>query len=283
MNSKHTEKEASTQTKNEQGHSSQPLDSLHPMRDTILTFMAWVGAYVEILLFGAEAKDHWNDPWFKVIAYTFGPTLGGVIYRVFSRTFKWRRSISAAAGIIIAIAVSGLILRSYLYPAKGNGLDEPTFSEVASKLGVRLGDSSITCSREELESGTEPFRIHGKIPMVIKLENGKLFVNAEFSNGRRQVKFERNQLINTPVGWDVNKNSKAIEVIDETGVPVFQFIYTSPTTVQILGSMFSDGTTIYMTNDGIEIGPISEFGQRRPKLKPIFKHPAWKYPGEYAD
>jgi hypothetical protein len=69
-----------------------------------------------------------------------------------------------------------------------------------------------------------------------------------------------------PEGWDANFNSRAIEVVDETLLPIFQLAYKSEDCIVVRGMFDSPYDSSH-----------AEFDVEN--MRRIFKYPSWKYEG----
>jgi hypothetical protein len=132
------------------------------------------------------------------------------------------------------------------------------------------------------EAPRKPFIFGDSTPVTLYSKAGKLYADVQLYDAltRRPVTLKHNELHDKPPSWDMNSNNKAIEVVDQNNRPVFQLMYKTPTHIAITG-MFAMPTGALLCDDHTSmIGPspddINSF-----VLKPIFKHPAWKYPGQY--
>jgi hypothetical protein len=83
--------------------------------------------------------------------------------------------------------------------------------------------------------------------------------------------------------FDKNSNEHALEVVNDKGQPVFQLIFKNATHIVINGYFpVPNGRPILAGPDGFKQG-VTDEQVASFHLKPIFKYPAWKYPGQYAD
>jgi hypothetical protein len=125
----------------------------------------------------------------------------------------------------------------------------------------------------------EPLILKGTVPFRAYVEDGFLYVDARIFTGDTAepiIEVARNQYKRIPPGWDVNSTPAALEIVNERGEPVFHLIYKSPSEAKIEG--------VFQTPGGAYV--INEHGEGyglRPNIKPVFKYPSWKYPGQYAD
>ena len=99
-----------------------------------------------------------------------------------------------------------------------------------------------------------------------------------------------------PSNWDFNHSANAIEVVNERLVPIFQFYYKDDTHLVFNGVITSAATTAkhngvaFISETHYSVETMMDFSKNdffkrieALNLKTIFKYPAWKYPGEYAD
>jgi hypothetical protein len=163
-------------------------------------------------------------------------------------------------------------------------------------IGVRVGGAYAANPRGWLKNGTPliPLVIGPEKYTPIKIgmdKNGKLLFTCALIGGDESNPFQvqiTNNVFNVVSGFvQKNYNDAALEVADDNGVPLFQVIQEGPNQLRIngvfvLGSSSATGKIIRLWAWGKNQATDSE----RPKdfvLKPIFKYPAWKYLGKYAD
>ena len=111
--------------------------------------------------------------------------------------------------------------------------------------------------------------LDGERPLTVYIQDGTFYVDASITDGsgHKAIQIERNKLEVNPSGWDRNFSANAVEVVDSSQRPVFQMIRKRANLIQISG--------LFISSKG------SVFDARPPKA--LFKYPAWKYPGEYAE
>ncbi len=138
-------------------------------------------------------------------------------------------------------------------------------------------------SRQALsEAPREPFRLSGYSPAKLYLEGGKLYADVSIygGSGLPPIQIKHNKLINKPPEWDFNSNAKALEIVNDKGIPVYQFYYKTPSHIVMNGISPFPGGLILANESGAALNP---FLPAQFKLKPMFKYPSWKYPGEYSE
>jgi hypothetical protein len=96
---------------------------------------------------------------------------------------------------------------------------------------------------------------------------------------RSPISIRANTVQPLPLGWDWNGNDNGMEVVNELGEPVFQFVYETATRARISGVFIlgfsvwlvpgpSDTMVVMSVNDPQVVEKLLNF-----KLTPLFKHP----------
>jgi hypothetical protein len=125
--------------------------------------------------------------------------------------------------------------------------------------------------------------INGYTPVTLHMKGNTLLFHFKVwnSDGEPPIEVIDNEFVVRFPGFDKNSNANALEVVNMNGVPVFQMIRKTPTHLVVNG--------IFPTPAGLFLaGPEGLMTNAKPvhlanfHLKPIFKYPAWKYPGQYA-
>jgi hypothetical protein len=156
-------------------------------------------------------------------------------------------------------------------------LDNPEFSEKVEKGVIELGDGGlgIRFSADELRSQKcSPITLGDKPegqqnPLVVYMEGNKLFCDFKtqvhwIAGPATPFELRHNELVGMPPNWDLNKSKSALEVVDQNTNPILQLYYKTPSHIVINGDF-----------------PQMGFSAKPKRL--IFKYPAWRHPGEYAD
>jgi hypothetical protein len=110
--------------------------------------------------------------------------------------------------------------------------------------------------------------------------------------GMPPLKLEHNELSGLPSNWGFNHTSRAIEVVDDTLMPILQLYYKDDTHLVFNGvftytnGLFfaSDTAGLWGADESVHVSQ-EEFNQRLHglHLKKLFKYPAFKYPGQFAE
>ena len=163
-------------------------------------------------------------------------------------------------------------------------LEEPTFSEEVNEISVSLG-SGITDSTDIAklkEKPREPFSFGDFKPVKLYISGGKLYADVKIYGGKNlpPLEIKKNKIINKPHDWDFNSNKNALEIVNENQTPFYQFFYKTPSHIVLNGIFPFPGGLILANENRMVINPSlpTTFN-----LKPIFKYPSWKYPGEYKE
>ena len=96
------------------------------------------------------------------------------------------------------------------------------------------------------------------------------------------IKVRGDKVSQIPPLWDMNHNSNAVEIVNESSTPIYQVFYKQPDHVRVLG-IFTGGGMVASFGEGRFSTERTDATPSWLGLKPIFKYPAWQHPGEYAD
>ena len=131
----------------------------------------------------------------------------------------------------------------------------------------------------------QPFLFGGYAPVTVTMKGDKLLFNFKVwgGEGKPPIEVKNNDFtVRVPMGWDRNSSANALEVVNANGAPVFQMIRKNATDIVVSG--------VFPTPSGFLLaGPEGAITGAKPEqisnfhLKPLFKYPSWKYPGQYAD
>jgi len=169
---------------------------------------------------------------------------------------------------------------------------QPTFHEKAEMVSFSFGNGiSDIQSIEALRRATRPhapFNFGGFVPVTLRMRGDTLLLHFKVwgGEGKPPIEVNDNEFTVRVPGWDRNSNANALEVINADGVPVFQMIRKTPLEVVINGIFPTPAGLVLAGPDGMTVSRGSAQVQQSLSafhLKPIFKYPAWKYPGQYAD
>ncbi len=157
----------------------------------------------------------------------------------------------------------------------------PTFDQKHETLNFSLG-GGITCgySEEQLrKQPNEPFQLGGHVPIKVYLEKDKLYGDVEIfsQSGMPPITITKNCISGLPHDWDVNKNEKALEVVDKNKNPVYQLIYKNDGHIVLNGIFPFPGGVVVADENGMIMNPSLPYTLI---LQRIFKYPAWKYPAK---
>lgn len=163
-------------------------------------------------------------------------------------------------------------------------LKQPAFSEHVESMSFSLGERGMTVgySKKELEKQhiDRGFVFNNYRPVDLYIEDGRLYADVKIygGSGFPPIEIKKNKLSNKPPDWDFNSNETAMEIVNEKGIPIYQFFYKTPYHIVMNGIFPYPGGLILANENGAIGNPIfpTTF-----KLNKIFKYPSWRYPGEY--
>lgn len=163
---------------------------------------------------------------------------------------------------------------------------EPRFSESIDTFFFSLGERGISVGykKEVLEKThmKNLYVLNDYRPVELYIENGQLYADVKIYGGRGlpPIEIKKNKVSNKPDNWDLNSNENAMEIVNQDGIPIYQFLYKTPSHIVMNGIFPYPGGFILANKGGAILNP------ELPTtfiLKRIFKYPSWKYPGEYEE
>jgi hypothetical protein len=166
------------------------------------------------------------------------------------------------------------------------------FKDETDVVSFSLGEHGVTFNTSIAnlrQMPWQPFRIGGpganSPSFSLMAEGDTLVVTASVGGGQFGPVIQvRNNVVSVrEPSFDRNSNEHALEVVNADGKPVFQLIQKNPTHIIINGFFpVPNGRPIIAGPDGTTMA-ASDQDVANFHLKPIFKDPSWKYPGQYAD
>jgi hypothetical protein len=128
--------------------------------------------------------------------------------------------------------------------------------------------------------------------MDLRVVNEQVIFDFRFGPipGVPPLKLENNELSGLPSGWDFNRTSRAIEIVNEKSVPICQLFYKDDTHLVFKGVLVSTNRMIIAGETGhmlLIANPdltSNDFfsAVERANLTPMFKYPSFKHPGQFA-
>ena len=172
-------------------------------------------------------------------------------------------------------------LKASSKPSSQEGFPMGPFHEKVKTVTIMFGTDTCLFDSLELQKGTaHKTCIEG---LNIYLQNGTLHYH--YKAPLWDFEIEDNEFSGGHQSWDSNSGATAFEVVNANQVPIFQLIRKSSTKIAVYG--------IFPTNSGRMFDTVSPEGVShhpafdivridKSELKPIFRYPSWKYPGQYA-
>ena len=162
-----------------------------------------------------------------------------------------------------------------IYPSKAGRAPFEFSEEIPETVTVMIDNGVGFHLSTDLKSELikkEPFKglldLDGEKPITIYIQNGTFYVDASIGDGHGEVfHIKKTKLEVKPLNWDRNFSQSAVEIVDGNQHPVFQMIRRRANVIQICG--------LFVSSKGAKLDV-------RPS-KTIFKYPAWKFQGEYAE
>ncbi len=161
-------------------------------------------------------------------------------------------------------------------------VEAPTFHEKKGVVSIEFGRNTIILDVERSRNvAIRPIQIGSYVPLTVKIHGDSLIFSFKLWSAANSPPMEvTNNEVNVSLpGWDWNYSANALEIVNEMKVPIFQWIRKGPMRIEVNGIFYAQGMLVVVSEKGMFTGKIP-LGVIE---KPIFKYPAWKYPGKYAD
>jgi hypothetical protein len=167
---------------------------------------------------------------------------------------------------------------------KTNALKFPDkkFSRMPDKIRISFGGTTVSYSADKIiDKKVIPFKGMG-VDLTAYIEDKILYIDTNIYSGKNKpiIKISKNKMSLLPHKWDYNSTNKALEVVNENKIPVYQLIYLEPNHISISGIFVSGNNILIADKNGLHLNPKLPFSYLTER---IFKYPSWKYPSEYKD
>jgi hypothetical protein len=149
------------------------------------------------------------------------------------------------------------------------------FTIVYGSVARQMPLSAIENGVDLMQLSPVSYNHRVSLPIRIHPENNTLVVDAEFSrDGKTVFTIVGNEFTFNPDGqFDRNLSLYAFEVIDKSGMPIFQLVLKRPNRIYFGGvEERTDGLVSVYSLDGINIGISKEEAKNR--IKPLFRYPS---------
>ena len=172
-------------------------------------------------------------------------------------------------------------------PSKHEDDAGPRFSVSANpNILLSLGGYNAGFDKSKLEAGPEVLlRFKSATALLGKLKDRRLCIDALVYTGENQkpIQLKDNNVENLPSGWDSNFSDKALEIVNEDGLPMFQLVYKDENTAMIRGVFCVDNMVGILDDFSLGFFDKSPAILQKYNVKRIFKYPDWKFHGQYED
>ena len=158
----------------------------------------------------------------------------------------------------------------------------PRFSERLRGLRINMGGSETTKSLQQLQSADGAGLIKSPgVEVRARATNQVLYLDVDFfaKSDAPPMQIRKNELINKPVGWDMNSDDLAMEVVNDRNDPILQLVYPTDNIAVIRSFFTNDMGYVIMSEHKFGIG---RYGNQRPTnpLSRIFEYPSYRFPGK---
>jgi hypothetical protein len=169
----------------------------------------------------------------------------------------------------------------------------PELPEECKNVYLMFGGTSTEMTIEEIKKAHYLF-MGGFEPIKWRVNSNRFYIDVAIPLGDRIINVKGGRIsAELPPKWDMNFNSNAVEIVAENNNPLYQVIYRRPDQVVVNGIFSRGDFLISATTNGFEwwtgksnvATTLRGFysGTTSTGFKPIFKYPAWHFPGKYVN
>jgi hypothetical protein len=166
------------------------------------------------------------------------------------------------------------------------------FRQKNGDVRLTLGNIQLILPVSPDQTVKHPFKDFLGSRMLLTVEDGKMWCDVRYAAafGMPQMKLERNALIGLPSEWDCNSSDRALEIVNEKLVPIFQIYYKNDFHIVLKGAVINTNTLALTTDTNTTFIRNVKLSREETmtlieglKLKRIFKYPSWKYPRQFEE
>lgn len=154
---------------------------------------------------------------------------------------------------------------------------------VSVTFGTNTGSNRIGFLKK-MSQAVFPITVDGFSPVSFKWDKDHISYGIKFwsPDQRSAVEVTDGRFVLRNIGLDRNFTKNAFEVVASNGQPVLQVIWVTPGHMRLNG-LFPrpDDQLLCIANDLPRAIPIDKANGC--DIKPLFRYPSWKYPGEFAE
>src|SRR5665213_1935211 len=113
MSEHYTDQESNAKAHSKEENQGHPDGVWKALRPFIIPMLGILGVYGEILLLCAEAQEHWDTLWFKIVATSFAVVSGFATRLIFITVAKWTHFLATFAGSVFSAVIFVALFASY--------------------------------------------------------------------------------------------------------------------------------------------------------------------------
>ncbi len=227
----------------------------------------------------------------------FGGLVGGSSHRIVSYWIYFGSLLFAAFGAplpriwapivsLLGLIVVGALTFEAAMPNKAAppmpiSAQRPRFKVIPNEVILTVGTNRITIpnSGEAVSLLGSMFTRHGGDDVTARFVNNEVLIEARLSAA---LELKNNEIRNLPIGWDVNSDDTALEIVNGSGNAVFQLIYEGANNaivrgvfLRLIGQQGRPSGWILITDSRAEAFPATDAQIAKMKFFPLlFRYPS---------
>jgi hypothetical protein len=168
-------------------------------------------------------------------------------------------------------------------PSAPGARKQPKFSEKITGLRINMGGGEDKKTLAQLQSSNGAVLITGPgIDVIARATNEVLYLDVDFlwKSDKPPLRVRNNELSNKPVGWDMNSDDTAMELVDAKKSPILQLVYPTDSTAVIRAFFTNEMGFAVFSDEGMNFGGRPAPNPTNNPLTRIFEYPSYKFPGK---
>lgn len=237
------------------------------------------------LAFFSASDGHWDSLWVKgFILFALVLATIAIYEQTNVRIKRWY--IASIPAFLFCVFSGGIIIYLYSYYAQWM---PPELPKGCKMVYITFGNCSVGVS-PSVSKMPNIVNVSGVSPIMGHVKYNRFYVSVDLPGPFGVIKIRDQNIANRsiiPVDWDCNSSSNAVEIVNESNLPILQVFYRKPEQIVVRGIFVVGKFCVYGDENSMTMGTYhpskpsglpSEF-----YLKPLFKYPSWNHRGDFAD
>jgi hypothetical protein len=171
------------------------------------------------------------------------------------------------------------VLKASTTTTNQNALTRKRFSIRRKEFATILLGGVFETINLSADDATRVYHLRSNIipTFSYRIINRDFVMSATITDGIGIANMQDNEIIDCPLGWDLNQDDDYVEIVNQEQRPVFQMIVTGDPGIAMLGGFWTGTkTATYVSPDGVF--PFSPLSTTPYGLNRLFNYPSSQFP-----